>query len=139
MPRLLSPGAVAAGLLLLLSCHPPISFEVISLERARSLVANSRITLLDVVSDKADQPGPLPGGVRWRLSTGEIALPDAVSDGSGVLVVGSSSQVAHRSAAALARAGNHPVFVFIPRDADERSRLYAVARKTEEAPRGEDS
>ncbi len=113
MPRPFSPGAVAAGLLpfLLLSCHPPISFEVIPLERARSLVADPSITLLDVVSDKADQPGPLPGGVRWRLSAGEIELPDAVSEGSGVLVVGSSSQVAHRSAAALARAvGLRPLY-----------------------------
>jgi hypothetical protein len=39
----------------------------------------------------------------------------------------------------LARAGNHPVLVFIPRNAEERSSLYALALQTEEKIRGENS
>ena len=132
------PGLLV-GLALALGCHAPVSFEMISLERARALVESHDLTLLDVVSDGAKPPVRLPGGVRWRVSSGDLALPRSVSEGGGVLIVGSDQHVAHRSAAALARAGNHPVYVFIPRDAEERSSLYAVALQTEEIPRGEDS
>jgi hypothetical protein len=56
-----------------------------------------------------------------------------------VLVFGIDERSARARAAALARAGNHPVLVFVPRDAEERGRFYAVASPAEEDRRGEDS
>jgi len=74
------------------------------------------------------------------------ALPDArlatqpeVPAGHGVLVFGLDAKAARASAATFARAGNRPVLVFIPRDADERGRFYAVASKKQEERRGKDS
>ncbi len=117
----------------------PPWFEEVGLERASSLLTDPGIALVDAVSDENGQPGPLPGGVRWKLGPAPALRPEAVPAAGGVLVVGSEARVAYRSAAALARAGNQPVYVFIPMNADERSRLYASALASEEVPRGEDS
>ncbi len=129
MSRSLGPLARALGLCLALACELPISFEIITLERVRAVLVDPAITLVDVVDDGVDPPGALPGGLRWRVSPGDLELPARLSHEGGVLVIGSDLGVAQRSAAALARAGNHPVYVFIPRDAAERSTLYALAEQ----------
>lgn len=73
------------------------------------------------------------------------ALADAragaasVAPGEGVLVFGLDAKAARARAATFARAGNRPVLVFIPRDADERGRFYAVASQRQEDRRGKDS
>ncbi|MCP4003547.1 MAG: hypothetical protein GY725_05075 [bacterium] len=117
----------------------PPWFEVVSLEQASQMLGDPKIALVDAVSDGDDQPGPLPGGVRWKLSSSPAQPPENVPQLAGVLIVGSEKRIAYRSAAALARAGNQPIYVFIPSDADERSRLYASALQSEEGPRGNDS
>lgn len=108
------------------------------METATKLLVNPRVSLIDAVADGADQPGELPGGFRWTYTEGAPNAPQNLPAG-GVLVVAVDRRMAHRSAAALVRAGNHPVYVFIPKNAEERSGLYALALQTEEAIRGEDS
>jgi hypothetical protein len=128
-----------AGLLLTLACSQlPPSFEEVPLETARELLGDPRISLIDAVAGQAAEGSALPGGFRWDLGEGSEPAPRGLPTG-GVLVVASNRPTAHRSAAALARAGNHPVLVFIPRNAEERSSLYALALQTEEKIRGENS
>jgi hypothetical protein len=103
---------------------PPASFRVIELAEAQRLVQHHELILVEA-------PRALPG------SPG-AAAPD-VPAGVGVLVFGDDERSAHARAAALARAGNHPVLVFVPRNAEERGRFYAVAIPTEEDRRDEDS
>lgn len=62
-----------------------------------------------------------------------------VPAGRGVLVFGMDERAARARAALFARAGNQPVLVFVPRDADERGRFYAVASRDREDRRGKDS
>lgn len=128
-----------AGVLLTLACSPlPPSFEEVSLAAARELLGDPQISLIDVLARENAEGDALPGGFRWDL--GQDAAPDPRGLPAGaVLVIASNRPTAHRSAAALARAGNHPVFVFIPRNAEERSSLYALALQTEERIRGENS
>jgi hypothetical protein len=59
--------------------------------------------------------------------------------GRGVLVFGMDERAARARAAAYARAGNQPVLVFVPRDAEERGRFYAVASREREERSGKDS
>ena len=72
---------------------------------------------------------------------GRAADPKAldVAEGRGVLVFGMDERAARARAAAFARAGNQRVLVFVPRDAEERGRFYAVASRDREEHRGKDS
>ena len=136
MARLLRWGAAAA---LCVACSPfPASFQEVQMEAVTKLLVDPRVSLIDAVADEADQPGELPGGFRWTHKEGGPNAPHNLPAG-GVLVIAVDRRMAHRSAAALVRAGNHPVYVFIPKNAEERSSLYALALQTEEAIRGEDS
>ena len=54
-------------------------------------------------------------------------------------LVASDERTAHRSAAALARRQYHPVYVYIPRSAEDRSSLHAHAPETKEPASGRDS
>ncbi len=136
MARLLRWGAAAA---LCLACSPfPESFQEVQMNAVVKLLVNPQVSLIDAVADGAGQPGELPGGFRWTHKEGEPKAPQDLPAG-GVLVIAADRRTAHRAAAALVRAGNQPVYVFIPKNAEERSSLYALALQTEEAIRGEDS
>jgi hypothetical protein len=111
--------SVAAALL---ACSPPpAEFRVVNLEEARRLVEKERLTVVEAFVD----------------ARGET--PPGVPAGAGVLVFGLDAKAARARAATFARAGNRPVLVFIPRDADERGRFYAVASRKQEERRGKDS
>ena len=103
---------------------PPVSFRVIALEEAERLVESHEVTLVEVPTALLSAP---------KLPVPPIPL------GTGVLVFGIDERSTRARAADLARAGNHPVLVFVPRDAEERGRFYAVASPAEEDRRGEDS
>ena len=55
------------------------------------------------------------------------------------LLVASSSELGFRSAAALARARNRSIYLFISEAAEERSTLVALRKRREEFPSGRDS
>ncbi len=140
MRRLVARIALVSAALWTLGCPgAPPRFEEISLDQARELLSTPEVSLVDAVSDQTGQPGPLPGGVRWKLGADPPERPEALANQGAVLVVGSAPRIAYRSAAALARAGNRPVYVFIPMNAEERSTLYSFALEIEEVPSGEDS
>lgn len=103
---------------------PPVSFRVVDLEEAKRAVEARALFLVEAAP------------VLLRVPKG-IAAP--VPAGVGVLVFGIDERSTRARAAALARAGNQPVLVFVPRDAEERGRFYAVASPAEEDRRGEDS
>ena len=128
-----------AAVLWALACSPlPASFEEVPLEVARRLLRDPGVTLIEAVADSRDAHEALPGGFRWRLGDGFASPKHDLPSGSA-LVIAETQRIAHRSAAALARAGNQPVYVFIPTNAEERSSLYALALQIEETIRGEDS
>jgi hypothetical protein len=110
--------SVAAAVL---ACSPPAEFRVVSLDEARRLVEKERLAVVEVFVDARGQ------------------TPTLVPAGAGVLVFGLDAKAARARAAIFARAGNRPVLVFIPRDADERGRFYAVASRKQEERRGKDS
>ena len=144
--------AVALAILALLmgtGCvELPRGFEPVELERARELLAKGEVAVVDALAVGVPDPGRLPGGIRWRVaadaSIGKLDGTPEVPSGP-VLVVSPTAEVAHRSAASLAREGNHTVYVFIPGSAEERSRLRGalLARfhddSGQEARRGEGS
>jgi hypothetical protein len=142
--RMARPRSLAAAALPLLalgaaSCgDAPPSYRVVSLGEARNLLERPEVALLDAVGAQAEQPQPLPRGLVWRLERGELKPPEALPSGA-VLVVASDERTAHRSAAALARRHYHPVYVYIPRSAEDRSSLQAHAPETEEQASGRDS
>ncbi|MFI5317126.1 MAG: hypothetical protein ACHQ6T_15605 [Myxococcota bacterium] len=104
-----------------LACAPPPpEFRVVDLAEAQRLVAQERLAVVEVPGDAA-------------------AASAAVPAGGGVLVFGFDARAARLRAANFARSGNRPVIVFIPRDADERGRFYAVATQRQEDRRGKDS
>jgi hypothetical protein len=120
------------------SCgQTPPSYRVVSLGEARTLIEQPGMALIDAIGAQAEAPRPLASGVRWRLERGALIPPEELAAGA-VLVVASDERTGHRSAAALARRQFHPVYVYIPRSAEDRSRLEAHA-PTEELPGGRDS
>ena len=128
-----------AAVLCALACSPiSVSFEEVPLEVARRLLRDPGVTLIEAVADSTDAQEALPGGLRWRLGDGFASPPQDLPSGLA-LVIAENERIAHRSAAALARAGNQQVYVFIPTNAEERSSLYALALQIEETIRGEDS
>jgi hypothetical protein len=129
--------ALVAGIGLAAACGPaPASYRLVSLEEAQKLLIDPGVALVDAVSDDTDQPEPLPSGVRWRIADAAAKPPAQLARATGVLIVASSKQVAHRGAAVLARERNRSVYVYIPRSARERSSLYARARDIEEKSGG---
>jgi hypothetical protein len=106
-----------------LGCGPrPPEFRVVGLDEARQAVDQGQLAVVEAV-DAASPPRSDP----------------EVAPGAGVLIVGLDARAARMRAANFARAGNHPVLVFIPRDADERGRFYAAASQRQEVRRGRDS
>jgi hypothetical protein len=107
--------------LALLACAPrPAEFRVVDIDEARRLVQDERLVIVEVPADSRAARSEVPAG-------------------AGVLVFGLDAKAARARAATFARAGNRPVIVFIPRDADERGRFYAVASQRQEDRRGKDS
>lgn len=104
-----------------LACAPPAEFRVVGLDEARRLVEREHLTVVEAFADAHSASAPL------------------VPEGAGVLVFGLDAKAARARAAIFARAGNRPVLVFIPRDAAERGRFYAVASQRQEERHGKDS
>lgn len=129
-------AAVVAGIS---ACgDAPPSYRVVSLGEARSVLEQPGIALVDAVGAQSATPRPFASGFRWRVERGALAPPGELPLGA-VLVVASDERTAHRSAAALARNQFHPVYVYIARSAEDRSRLAAHAPSTEEHSGGRDS
>ena len=103
---------------------PPAQFRVVGLDEARSAIQREPLVVIEAALDPR---------------TGEETPQAEVPAGAGVLVFGLDARAARRRAAAFARAGNQPVLLFIPRDADERGRFYALATQRQEDRRGKDS
>ena len=128
LPRM---GSRACAVLLagvifgLLGCPaPPPSFRVVDLAEAEHLVGLHQVILVEA-----------PAVFLRTPETPSPAIPADV----GVLVYGVDERATRARAAVFARAGNHPVLVFVPRDAEERGRFYALASPAEEDRRGKDS
>lgn len=121
-----SAGRIGCVIVLALcACSPrPAQFRVVGLDEARRAVEQERLAVIEAAVDPR---------------TGEPAPEAAVPAGAGVLVFGLDARAARVRAAAFARAGNQPVLLFIPRDADERGRFYALASQRQEDRRGKDS
>ena len=103
---------------------PPAQFQVVGLDEARRAIQREPLVVIEAAPDPR---------------TGESAPEAEVPAGAGVLVFGLDARAARMRAAAFARAGNQPVLLFIPRDAAERGRFYAVASQRQEDRRGKDS
>ena len=113
-----------SALIAFLGCGPrPAEFRVVGLDEAQKALEEQRLAVVEAV-DEASPP---------------LSDPGVVAPGAGVLIVGLDARAARMRAANFARAGNHPVLVFIPRDADERGRFYAAASQRQEVRRGKDS
>src|SRR5512134_2506265 len=99
-------AAVVTGLA---ACpSPPPSFRIVDLDEAKRAVEARVLVLVEAA--------PV-------LLRGRDSLAADVPKGAGVLVFGIDERSARARAAALARAGNQPVLVFVPRDAEERGRF----------------
>jgi len=124
MGQLLHRTVLLPLLVALFGCAPrPPEFREVGLEEARALVQAQRLTVVEALAD-----------TRREARDGSAAQPEG-----GVLVFGLDAKAARARAAIFARAGHRPVLVFIPKDADERGRFYAVASRRQEDRRGKDS
>ena len=120
-----SSGTLWALLLLRLGCPlPQRSLAVVSLEQARALVRDGQLELVNAARPDAEPPAPSPG------------LTDGPPPGGGLLI-GATEQDAFRAATALVRSGNHPTYLCISANADERGSLYALALEPGEIVRDE--
>lgn len=134
------PARPAALLLvaLLAGCgEGPRSFREATSSETSQLLRDPSVRVVEAI----DGPGRGFGtarGLRWRLDVEPPGGQPLVADGP-VLVLGSSEVAAHRSAAALARAGHRPVWVFVPQTEEERAALAAPALEAKEKTRGEGS
>jgi hypothetical protein len=125
MPSRARAVLLAAVVSSLAACPaPPPSFRVVDLAEAKRAVEAHVLVLVEAAPVLLHGPG---------------AVTADIPAGAGVLVFGIDERSARSRAAALARAGNQPVLVFVPRDAEERGRFYAVASPAEEDRRDEDS
>ena len=116
---------VSAGLLAVLSCGRPASFRMVGFTEAQEAAKSGGVAVVEALELHGRSADPK-------------AAPD-VPEGRGVLVFGMDERAARARAAAFARAGNQPVLVFVPRDAEERGRFYAVASRDREERSGKDS
>jgi hypothetical protein len=115
----------------------PRSFSLVSLEEVRPLVARGEVEVVEVLEPGRAAPRVYPGAILWYPTDDRTRAPEIQS--AGALVVSESVDGAYRAAAALARSDHDPIYVFIPRTQEERQALVALARREEEASRGEDS
>ncbi|MEE2703032.1 MAG: hypothetical protein VX614_03315 [Myxococcota bacterium] len=121
------------------SCaESPSSFREISLDEARRMIADGDVTVVDALAEGLEPEPVLAGGLRWKAAPTAPELPPGLPGGA-VLIVGSSPELGYGSAAALARAGHRPVYVFITRSRQERNALVAVALRSRETSDGRDS
>ncbi len=103
---------------------PQRSFAVVSLEQAQALVRDGGVEVVNAARLGAEPPAPSPGST-------DAPLP------GGVLVIAATENQGFRAAAALARSGNHPTYLCISANANERGSLYALALETGEIVRDE--
>ncbi len=138
--RRLSSGILWAALLIGLGCPAPQrSFAVVSPEEAQVLLRKGGLSVVEAAP--TDSPGP---GKALEATPGRLpeqtkrSAPAPEAPRGGVLVIASTAPAGYRTAAALSRSGNRPTYVCISENAEERSRLYALALQTREIVRDGD-
>jgi hypothetical protein len=135
--RRLSSGILWAALLIGLGCPAPQrSFAVVSPEEAQVLLRKGGLSVVEAAS--TDSPG---AGKALEATPGQETkrpAPPPEAPRGGVLVIASTAPAGYRTAAALSRSGNRPTYVCISANAEERSRLYALALQTREFVRDGD-
>ena len=135
--RRLSSGILWAALLTGLGCPAPQrSFAEVSPEEAQVLLRKGGLSVVEAAP--TDSPGP---GKALKATPGQEtkrSAPAPEAPRGGVLVIASTAPAGYRTAAALSRSGNRPTYVCISENADERSRLYALAPQTREIVRDGD-
>lgn len=133
--RRLSSGILWAALLIGLGCPAPQrSFAVVSPEEAQVLLRKGGLSVVEAAPTDSPGPGKAPEATPGQ-ETKRLA-PEAPR--GGVLVIASTAPAGYRTAAALSRSGNRPTYVCISENAEERSRLYALALQTREIVRDGD-
>ncbi|MFQ5513818.1 MAG: hypothetical protein ACE5FG_05215 [Myxococcota bacterium] len=119
--------------------HAPRYFSLIPLEEARARLSEGGVSLIEAEAGPGGSRS-LPGALLWRIPPGPTApIPPEELPSGGVLLVAPRDRIGFRAAAALSRAGNHPVFLCILENAEDRSDLYALALQAKENARGRDS
>jgi hypothetical protein len=131
------PAALLLAALLAGCGDRPRSFREAGLPETERLLRDPSIRVVEALEGPARGFGTARG-LRWRLDVPPPGGQPQVADGP-VLVLGSSRDAGHRSAAALARAGHRPVWVFVPQTEEERAALAAPALEAKEKTRGEGS
>ena len=131
-------GSLLAAMLAIGCADAPRSFSEVSLEDARRMIADTGVTVVDALAEDLEPATALAGGLQWKTAPTAADPPPGLPDGP-VLIVGSSSELGYASAAAIARVGGRPVYVFITRSRQERNALVAVALRSREASDGRDS
>ena len=131
---LLGPGFGCSG-----EWEPPRRFALIQVEAARTLLSEGSLTLVEV-APHGGKATASPGALLWKLPRSPAnPTPPPEIHRTGVLLISSEPQIGFRAAAAVSRMGNQRVFVFIPKNAEEKSSLYSLALKMKEIPRDRDS
>ncbi len=134
------PARLAALLCasLLFACgEGPRSFRQATLAETSSLLADPSVSVVEAIEGSGRGLGS-GRSLLWRLDD-PLAGGQPELAGGAVLVLGSSIGAAHRSAAAFARAGHTPVWVFVPETDRERAALAAHPLEAREKTRGEGS